>query len=282
MTRAYESGVNFFDNAEAYGRGQAETTMGNVFQRTGWRRESLVVSTKVFWGGDGPNDKGLSHKHIIEGVHAALKRLQLEYVDLAFCHRPDPDTPIEETVFAWDVLIRQGKVFYWGTSEWPAAAILAAHKFASENGLARPAMEQPEYNMFARDRVENEYRPLYEQLGMGTTTWSPLASGVLSGKYNDGIPKGTRLDLSSMAWLKKEALEEGRIRKVRELAKVARDVGCSTAQLALAWCLKNPHVSTVITGASKKEQVTENLKAADFVDALTPEVLRRIDGILAG
>jgi voltage-dependent potassium channel beta subunit len=281
MTRAYESGVNFFDNAEAYGSGQAETTMGNVFQRAGWRRESLVVSTKVFWGGDGPNDKGLSHKHIIEGVHAALKRLKLDYLDLAFCHRPDPDTPIEETVFAWDVLIRQGKVFYWGTSEWPADAILAAHKFASDNGLARPAMEQPEYNMFARDRVENEYRPLYEQLGIGTTTWSPLASGVLSGKYNDGIPKGTRLDLSSMAWLKKEALEEGRIRKVRELAKVAQDVGCSTAQLALAWCLKNPHVSTVITGASKKEQVTENLKAADFVDALTPEVLRRIDGILA-
>ncbi len=280
MTAAYEAGVNFFDNAEAYGGGKAEITMGNVIKRAGWRRESLVVSTKIFWGGEGPNDKGLSHKHIVEGVHGALRRLQLEYVDLAFCHRPDPDTPIEETVFAWDTLIRQGKVFYWGTSEWPAEAILAAHRFARDNHLAAPAMEQPQYSMFARERVESEYLPLYEKLGYGTTIWSPLASGVLSGKYNDGIPKGSRLDLSTMAWLKKEALEGGRIPKVRELAKIARQLGCSTAQLALAWCLKNPHVSTVITGASKREQVLENMKASAFADALTPEVMARIDGVL--
>jgi voltage-dependent potassium channel beta subunit len=282
MTAAYEAGVNFFDNAEAYGGGQAETTMGNVIQRAGWRRESLVVSTKIFWGGDGPNDKGLSHKHIIEGVHAALKRLKLDYVDLAFCHRPDPDTPIEETVFAWDVLVRQGKVFYWGTSEWPASAVFAAHEFASKNGLAPPVMEQPQYNMFARERVEKEYLPLYEKLGYGTTIWSPLASGVLSGKYNEGIPKGTRLDLSTMTWLRKEALEEGRIPKVRKLAKVADELGCTTAQLALAWCLKNPHVSTVITGASRKAQVIENMKAISFVDTITPDVMQRIDAILGG
>jgi voltage-dependent potassium channel beta subunit len=280
MIAAYEGGVNFFDNAEAYGGGKAEITMGNVIQRAGWRRESLVVSTKIFWGGDGPNDKGLSHKHIVEGLHASLKRLKLEYVDLAFCHRPDPDTPIEETVFAWDTLVRQGKVFYWGTSEWPAEAIFAAHAFARDNGLAAPVMEQPQYNMFARGRVEKEYLPLYEKLGTGTTIWSPLASGVLSGKYNDGIPKGTRLDLSTMAWLKKDALAGDHLPKVRELAKVAVALGCTPAQLALAWCLKNPHVSSVITGASRKEQVIENLKAAAFTDALTPDVMKRIDGIL--
>jgi voltage-dependent potassium channel beta subunit len=281
MTAAYDAGVNFFDNAEAYGGGKAEITMGNVIQRAGWRRESIVVSTKIFWGGDGPNDKGLSHKHVVEGLHGALKRLKLDYVDLAFCHRPDPDTPIEETVFAWDTLVRQGKVFYWGTSEWPADAILAAHRFASENRLAAPVMEQPQYNMFARERVEREYLPLYEKLGTGTTIWSPLASGVLSGKYNDGIPEGTRLDLSTMAWLRKDVLSEGRLPKVRKLAKVAQDLGCTPAQLALAWCLKNPHVSTVITGASKREQVIENMMAASFTDALTPDVMRRIEGVLA-
>jgi voltage-dependent potassium channel beta subunit len=281
MTAAYDAGVNFFDNAEAYAGGQAEVTMGNVFRKTGWRRESLVVSTKIFWGGDGPNDAGLSHKHVIEGVHAALRRLQLEYVDLAFCHRPDPNTPIEETVRAWDILVRQGKVFYWGTSEWSAAAILRAHQFATENGLTPPVMEQPQYNMFVRDRVEKEYLPLYEKLGYGTTTWSPLASGVLSGKYNDGVPKGSRADLPNMAWLKDDMFQPGRIERVRALGRLAGELGCTTSQLAIAWCLRNPHVSTVITGASRKAQVVENMRAADVTERLTDDVMKRIEGILA-
>jgi voltage-dependent potassium channel beta subunit len=280
MSAAYDAGVNFFDNAEAYGGGRAEITMGNVLQRVGWKRESLVLSTKIFWGGDGPNDRGLSHKHIIEGVHAALERLKVKYVDLAFCHRPDPDTPIDETVRAWDILVRQGKVFYWGTSEWAAQDVLRAHEIALEHGLTPPSMEQPQYNMFERDKVEREYLPLYEKLGYGTTTWSPLGSGVLSGKYNDGVPKGTRLNLPDMAWLKDEVLQAGRIEKVRKLAAVAKDVGCSMSQLAIGWCLKNPHVSTVITGASKKDQVVENMKAADVPNRLPSDVMARIDRIL--
>jgi voltage-dependent potassium channel beta subunit len=280
MSAAYDAGVNFFDNAEAYGGGRAETTMGRVLRQTGWRRESLVISTKIFWGGAGPNDKGLSHKHVIEGVHAALRRLQLDYVDLAFCHRPDPETPIEETVRAWDILVRQGKVFYWGTSEWSADDVLRAHEFATANGLTPPSMEQPQYNLFVRDRFEKEYLPLYEKLGYGTTTWSPLASGVLSGKYNDGIPKGTRLDLPDMAWLKEHVFAPGRIDIIRQLGDLAKEIGCSTAQLAIAWCLKNPHVSTVITGASRKQQVVENLAALDVVDKLTDPVMARIETIL--
>ena len=281
MTAAYDAGVNFFDNAEAYGNGRAEITMGEVLRKTGWRRESFVVSTKIFWGGEGPNDKGLSHKHVIEGVHAALRRLKLEYLDLAFCHRPDPDTPIDETVRAWDILVRQGKVFYWGTSEWSADEIARAHDFALKNGLTPPVMEQPQYNMFVRERVEREYLPLYEKTGLGTTVWSPLASGLLSGKYNEGIPKGTRLDLANMAWLKEVVLAEGRVPKVRALGALAKELGCTTAQLALAWCVKNANVSTVITGASRKEQVVENLKSLDYVDALTKDVMSRIDAILA-
>ncbi|MDP9149648.1 MAG: aldo/keto reductase, partial [Myxococcota bacterium] len=282
MTTAYEAGVNFFDNAEAYGAGRAEIVMGNVLRKVGWRRESYVVSTKIFWGGEGPNDKGLSHKHVIEGLNAALRRLRLEYVDLAFCHRPDPETPIEETVAAWDILVRQGKVFYWGTSEWPAKDILRAHQFAKENGLTPPSMEQPQYNMFSRDRVEREYLPLYEKLGYGLTTWSPLASGVLSGKYNDGIPKGTRLDMPEMGWLKAEVLEGGKVDKVRALGRIAADLGCTSAQLAIAWCSKHEHVSTVITGASRKQQVVENMKALSVCDRLNPDVMARIEKILAG
>lgn len=280
MTAAHEAGVNFFDNAEAYGGGQAEETMGRVFRKVGWPRESFVVSTKIFWGGKSPTENGLSHKHVIEGVNRALRRLQIEYVDLAFCHRPDPETPIEETVRAWDVLVRQGKVFYWGTSEWSADDIFRAHRFAVENGLTPPTMEQPQYNLFVRDRVEKEYLPLYEKLGYGATTWSPLASGVLSGKYNDGIPKGTRLDLPNMAWLKEHVLAPGHVDVTRALAAIAKDIGCSTAQLALAWCLKNPHVSSVITGASRKSQVLENMRALDFVDALSESVLNRIEKAL--
>jgi voltage-dependent potassium channel beta subunit len=277
MAAAYEAGVNFFDNAETYAGGRAETAMGNALRKAGWRRESLVISTKIFWAGEGPNDTGLSHKHVIEGLNGALRRLQVDYVDLAFCHRPDPDTPIEETVRAWDILVKQGKVFYWGTSEWSAHDVFRAHQFALDNGLTPPTMEQPQYNLFVRDRVEREYLPLYEKLGYGTTIWSPLASGVLSGKYNGGIPAGSRLDLPEMAWLKEHVIDAGRLGKVRELAAIAAQLGCSTAQLAIAWCLKNPHVSTVITGASRKSQVVENMKALDVVAALDGATMDRID-----
>ena len=280
MTAAYDAGVNFFDNAEAYGHGRAETAVGNVLKRTGWRRESLVLSTKIFWGGEGPNDTGLSHKHVIEGAHAALRRLQVEYVDLAFCHRPDPNTPIEETVRAWDILVRQGKVFYWGTSEWSADDVFRAHEFAVENGLTPPVMEQPQYNLFVRDRVEREYLPLYEKLGYGATVWSPLASGVLTGKYNDGIPPGTRLDLPDMMWLREHVLEPGRIDAVRRLGTIAKELGCGLAQLAIAWCLKNQHVSTVITGASRKVQVIENMRALEVLPKLTDDAMTRIDRAL--
>jgi hypothetical protein len=280
MTAAYDAGVNFFDNAEAYAGGKAETLMGAALKSSGWRRESYVVSTKVFWGGEGPNDKGLSHKHVMEGVNAALRRLQLEYVDLCFCHRPDPETPIEETVRAMDILVRQGKVFYWGTSEWSAAEIAIAVGIAKQNGLTPPVMEQPQYNMLSRRRVEREYAALYRDLGYGTTTWSPLASGLLTGKYNDGIPAGSRLDLPNLSWLKDMVLDEARLAKVRLLAPVAGDLGATMAQLALAWCLKNEHVSTVITGASRKEQVKENMGALEVAKKLTPEIMKRIDDLL--
>ncbi len=280
MHAAWDAGVNFFDNAEAYGGGKAETTMGAVLKKSGWKRSSYIVSTKIFWGGEGPNDKGLSHKHVIEGVHAALDRLELTYVDLCFCHRPDPETPIEETVRAMDVLVRQGKIFYWGTSEWSAADIMRAHGIAKENGLTPPVMEQPQYNMLWRRRFEIEYAPLFKELGYGTTIWSPLASGVLTGKYNDGIPKGSRLDLSNMKWLAEVVLDEERIAHVKNLAPVAKELGCTQAQLALAWCLKNPNVSTVITGASRREQVTENMKALDVAKKLDDKTMKRIDLIL--
>ena len=283
MTAAYEAGVNFFDNAEAYAAGRAETVMGAVIKRAGWKRSDIVVSTKVFWGGRGPNDRGLSRKHIIEGVDAALERLQTDYVDLVFCHRPDLHTPIEETVRAMAHVVDQGKAFYWGTSEWSAEQIRQAYEIARHEHLVPPTMEQPEYNMFHRERVEREYATLYREIGLGTTIWSPLASGLLTGKYNAGVPDGSRLALENMGWLRDRVLnEEGlrRIEKVKKLAPLASDLGCSLAQLALAWCLKNPNVSTVITGASRASQVTENMKALEVVPKLTAEVLERIEGIL--
>ncbi len=279
MAAAYDAGVNFFDNAEGYASGQAEIVMGKAIKTLGWRRESIVVSTKIFWGGDGPNDTGLSHKHIIEGVNNALRRFQMDYVDLVFCHRPDPNTPIEETVRAMDIVIKQGKAFYWGTSEWSAAEIMRADAVARQYGLTPPAMEQPQYNMFSRERFEREYAPLYSELGYGTTIFSPLASGLLSGKYNEGIPADSRAALAGYEWIKRGITPE-RIEKVKQLHSIASDLSCSTAQLALAWCLKNPHVSTVITGASRPEQVTENMKAVDVVPLLTPEVMERIEAIL--
>lgn len=281
MTAAYEHGVNFFDNAEAYANGNAEIVMGNVIKKIGWRREDLVVSTKIFWGGAGPNNTGLSHKHIIEGTNNALKRLQMDYVDLIFCHRPDQNTPIEETVRAMDQVVRSGKAFYWGTSEWSAAEIIRADGLARQYGLTPPMMEQPQYNMFERARFEKEYDILYRELGYGTTIWSPLASGLLSGKYNNGIPEGSRATLAGYDWLRQNVITPERVEKVRQLAPIAGDLGCSLAQLALAWCLKNPNVSTVITGASRAEQVHENMKALDVVGKLTAEVMEKIETILA-
>jgi voltage-dependent potassium channel beta subunit len=280
MATAYDAGVNFFDNAEAYASGKAETQMGIALKKSGWRRESYVVSTKIFWGGSGPNDRGLSHKHVYEGVHSALKRLQVEYVDLCFCHRPDPETPIEETVRAMDVLIKQGKIFYWGTSEWSGAEIALADGIAQRNGLARPTMEQPQYNMLVRDRFEKEYTPVFRDLNIGTTVWSPLASGVLTGKYDAGIPKGSRLSLPDYAWLREHVATPERLEKVKLLEPIARELGCNRAQLALAWCLKNPHVSTVITGASAVAQVSENMKALEVLPKLDAAVMQRIDALL--
>ena len=280
MSAAYEAGVNFLDNAEAYAGGNAEVVMGNVIKKMGWRRESLIVSSKVFWGGEGPNDVGLSRKHIFEACRNSLRRLQLDYLDLFFCHRPDPNTPIEETVRAMDDLIHQEKILYWGTSEWSAAEIMRAHALAREHGLTPPQMEQPQYNMFHRDRVEKEYLPLYRELGLGTTIWSPLASGVLTGKYNKGIPPNTRATLKGFEWLRNSVITPERIEKVRQLQPVADDLGCSMAQLAIAWCLRNPNVSTVITGASGPEQVAENMKAVEVAPRLTSDMMERIEQIL--
>jgi len=283
MVAAYEAGVNFFDNAEAYAHGNAEIVMGSAIKKAGWKRSDLIVSTKIFWGGDGPNDCGLSRKHIFEGVHASLNRLQMDYVDLVFCHRPDKNTPIEETVWAMNQVLQQGKALYWGTSEWSAAQIMGAYGIARREHLIPPQMEQPQYNMFARRRVEGEYVPLYRTIGLGTTIFSPLASGLLTGKYNDGIPEGTRVTMEGYGWLRKifESEEtKQNIEKVKQLSSVAQEVDASVAQLALAWCLKNPNVSTVITGASRVEQVKENLVALEVAARLTEDVMARIEEIL--
>jgi len=283
MTAAYDAGVNFFDNAEAYSEGKAEIMMGNIIKKAGWKRSDLVISTKIFWGGNGPNDRGLSRKHIFEGTNAALKRLQTDYVDLIYCHRPDLHTPVEETVRAMNLIIQQGKALYWGTSEWSAEQIRQAYDFARQEHLIPPTMEQPEYNMFRRERVEKEYAELYKDIGLGTTIWSPLASGILTGKYNNGIPENSRLSLKGYEWLRARLeSEEGKrkIEKTRQLTDVANELGVTMAQMALAWCLKNPNVSTVITGASRPEQVKENMKALDVVDKLTDEVMDKIETIL--
>lgn len=276
MLAAYEAGVNFFDNAEAYARGNAEIVMGKAIKNLGWKREDIVVSTKLFWGGDKPNQKGLSHKHLMEGINNSLKRLDMEYVDLLFCHRPDPETPLEETVRAMDIIIRQGKAFYWGTSEWSAGDIVRADAIARQYGYAPPSMEQPEYSMLHRHRMEIEYEPVFRQLGYGTTIWSPLASGVLSGKYAKGVPEGSRGSLKNMGWI----LREDRIKRANMIKPIADELGCTMAQLALAWCLKNPNVSTVITGASKVEQVHENMEAIKIVPKLTKDVMEKIEKAL--
>lgn len=279
MKTAYDGGINFFDNAEIYARGESERVMGNILNKMGWPRDTFVVSSKVFWGGDRPNQKGLSRKHIVEACHAALKRLQVEYLDLFFCHRPDYNTPVEETVWAMNTLIQQGKILYWGTSEWPADRIMEAHLHARANHLIPPVMEQPQYNMFVREKVEIEYLNLYP-LGLGTTIWSPLLSGLLTGKYNDATPDDTRFNIKGLEWLKERTFAEGRLEKIRSLTRLAEELGVSMPLLALAWCLKNPHVSTVILGASKLPQLEENLKSLDVVPKLTAEVMEQIEGIL--
>jgi voltage-dependent potassium channel beta subunit len=281
---AYEAGVNFFDTAEQYADGKAELVLGGIVKRAGWKRSDLVISTKIFWGGPGPNDVGLSRKHIIEGLNASLERLQMDYVDLLFCHRPDKETPIEETVRAMNYVIDQGMAFYWGTSEWSAQEIMQAYATARNEHLIPPLMEQPEYNMFNRRRVESEYAPLYTEIGLGTTIYSPLASGLLTGKYSDGIPEGTRVTLPGFEWLRKH-MESDETKdnagKVKQITYIANELGCSMAQLALAWCLKNPQVTTVITGASRPQHVKENMKAHNFVDKWTDDVLQRLEGILS-
>ncbi|MCK5794999.1 MAG: aldo/keto reductase [Anaerolineales bacterium] len=283
MKIAFEAGVNFFDNAEVYSNGQSEEIMGEAIRKIGWKQEDLVLSTKIFWGGESPNVIGLSRKHIIEGMDGSLKRMGLEYVDLVFAHRPDIHTPIEETVRAFNHLIDQGKAFYWGTSEWSAQQIMEAYGVARREHLIPPLMEQPQYNMFHRERVEVEYKRLYTEIGLGTTIWSPLASGLLTGKYNEGIPNDSRANLKGYEWLRKRFTDDKaqeQVQKVGQLSKVAQDLNCTTAQLALAWCLTNPNVSTVITGASKPSQVEENMLALKVVDQLTQDVVETIEGIL--
>ena len=283
LTAAYDAGVNFFDNAEGYEQGQSEVVMGQALKELDWPRETWVVSSKVFWGGKLPTQRGLSTKHVTEACHAALRRLQVDHLDLYFCHRPDIDTPIEETVRAMHNLIQQGKVLYWGTSEWSAQQITEAHQVAREWRMTPPTMEQPQYNLFERQKVEGDYRPIYETYGLGTTIWSPLASGLLTGKYNDGIPDDSRAALPGYEWLREQFEGEkgqNRIRQIRDLQKVADGLGISLTHLALAWCLKNPRVSTVILGASRLSQLQDNLAAMDAVGKLTPDVMEAIEGIV--
>ncbi|MBL0340188.1 MAG: aldo/keto reductase [Bacteroidetes bacterium] len=283
MITAYEGGINFFDNAEIYSRGQSEIVMGNILKKLNWDRSSYLVSSKVFFGlGDTkPNQRGLSRKHVVEGCHAALKRLQVDYIDLFFCHRPDKSTPIEETVWTMHNLIQQGKILYWGTSEWNASEIMEAHLIAKQHHLIAPVMEQPEYNMFRRDKLENEFLHLFKHHGLGTTIWSPLASGVLSGKYLEGFPTDTRIGIEGLDWLKNRALAEDRIEKAKGIKKIADQLGVSMVKLSLAWCLKNPNVSTVILGASKVTQLKENLESLDIVAFLTEDVMHQIEFVLS-
>ena len=286
MAAAYDAGVNFFDNAEIYARGQSEEIMGAVLKELGWPRLKYVVSTKFFWGmatgkGDFPNERNtLNRKYLRQAIDGSLKRLQLDYVDLVFCHRADPNTPIEETVWAMHDMIERGQALYWGTSEWTADEIRAAWDIADRRNLHKPVMEQPQYNLLHRKRVEHEYKRLYEDIGLGLTTWSPLASGLLSGKYRSGIPTGSRATLEGYAFLREGLTDPARNSIVAQLESVAGDLSCSLAQLALGWCLANRNVSTVITGATRVEQVKENMKAPEVLSKLTADVRSRVDAIV--
>jgi voltage-dependent potassium channel beta subunit len=282
MSVAYDAGVNFFDNAEVYADGKSEEIMGAALKKLGWRRGSYLVSTKLYWGlHDGPNEKNtLNRKYLLEGVDGSLKRLGLDYVDLFFCHRDDASTPVEEIVWAMHNVIERGKALYWGTSEWEAERILEAIEFAERNHLHKPVMEQPVYNLLERHRFGPEYEPVYRDHGYGSTTWSPLASGLLTGKYNNGIPKGSRGALPTYEWLQESLTDAGKLAKVAALEPIAAQMGTSLATFSLAWCLQNPFVSTVITGASRVEQVHENMKAVEFTEKFTTEVMQEIDRVL--
>lgn len=284
MGIAYDNGVNFFDNAEVYSRGESEKMMGRVLKSKNWERSSYVVSSKVFFGWRGennkPNQTGLSRKHITEACNEALQRLQVDYLDLYFCHRPDKNTPIEEVVWTMNHLIQQGKILYWGTSEWSGVEIMEAHMVAKQLNLIGPAMEQPQYNLFERYKMEVDYYTIFKNIGMGTTIWSPLASGLLTGKYNNGVPENSRLALEGFEWLKDRTLSDERIGRVRELETVAKDLGTSLSTLSIAWCIHNPNVTTAILGATKEEQLKENLKALDVLPKLTPEVIEQIESIM--
>ncbi len=282
MAAAYDRGVNFFDNAETYAAGKSEEIMGAALKKLGWRRESYLVSTKLYWGlAEGPNEKNtLNRKYLMQGIDGSLKRLGLDFVDLLFCHRPDPDTPMEEVVWTMSDIVAAGKALYWGTSEWSAEEIRQAWEIADRRNLRKPQMEQPQYSLLARDKVENDYKRLYADIGLGLTTWSPLASGVLSGKYAKGIPADSRLALPGYEWLRKRYSEDV-MKSAAALEPIAKDLGGTPSQLAIAWCVSNPNVSTVITGASRVSQLEENLGALDLVPKLTPEVLTRIDEAMA-
>jgi voltage-dependent potassium channel beta subunit len=282
MGLAYDAGVNFFDNAEGYAEGKSEEVMGRILKAHNWERESFVVSSKVFFGTESkaPNRVGLSRKHVIEACNGALKRLQVDYLDLYFCHRPDKNTPIEETVWAMNTLLQQGKILYWGTSEWSAAELMEAIRVAKQYNLIGPTMEQPQYNLLERQKMEKEYLLLFQEYGLGTTIWSPLASGLLSGKYTSGTVADTRLDLKGMEWLKNSMLAEDKLEKAKKLQEYANGLNVPLAKLSLAWCLKNPNVSTVILGASKTAQLKENLTALEVLPLLTEQVMTDIEGIM--
>ena len=284
MSYAYDMGVNFFDNAEVYALGESENMMGRVLKKKKWDRTSYCVSSKVCFGWRGtankPNQTGLSRKHVIEACHEALQRLQVDYLDMYFCHRPDKSTPIAETVMAMNTLIQQGKILYWGTSEWSGVEIMEAHRVAADYRLIGPTMEQPQYNMFEREKMENEFLGVFSNVGLGTTIWSPLASGLLSGKYNNGVPKGARLGMKGFEWLADRWLSNDKLGKVAKMAKLSEKLGVGLAPLSIAWCLKNPNVSTVILGATKKTQLTENFKALELQAKLTPDVMAEIDKIM--
>jgi voltage-dependent potassium channel beta subunit len=284
MGMAYDSGVNFFDNAEVYAAGESEKLMGRVLSKKNWDRTSYVLSSKAYFGWRGkqnkPNQTGLSRKHLTEACHEAMQRLQTDYLDIYFCHRPDKNTPIEEVVWTMNILIQQGKILYWGTSEWSAAEIMEAHRAAAQYGLIGPSVEQPQYNLLERQKMEYEFLMIFKTVGMGTTIWSPLASGLLTGKYNDGIPEGSRFALEGFDWLKNQWMVDDKLNKVRQLTEIAREIGTSTATLSIAWCVANPNVTTAILGATKKEQLTENLKALEVLPKLNAEVMQRIDEVM--
>lgn len=284
MGIAYDQGINFFDNAEVYALGESERLMGRVLRKKNWDRTSYTVSSKAFFGSRGksnkPNQTGLSRKHLTEACHEALQRLQTDYLDLFYCHRPDRNTPIEEVVWTMNILIQQGKILYWGTSEWSAGEIMEAHRAAAQYSLIGPSVEQPQYNLMERQKMESEFLPIFRTVGMGTTIWSPLASGLLTGKYNNGIPPDSRFALEGFDWLKNQWMVDDKLAKVRQLDGLAKELQSSLAGLSIAWCIANPNVTSAILGATKKEQLTENLKALEVLPRLTPEVLQRIDDIM--